>query len=550
GLPPATIDDACAAKTLILLGPDIKEELPVLYLRLRDAAREKGTQLVELTPAPTGLGPYAAETAIYRPGELAQLAASLTAPGPVTGDMAGVGREQIESMRAHIDRAGKMAGPDAPAVVVILGRPSLADGADGVLAAARIMEDIPGVAFLSGLRRGNVNGALDFGMAPGVLPGRIDLEDGRAWYEYHWGAPLPPARGTETDGILADAARGRIGALVLVGADPLADFPDANLALRGLLGARFVVAVDTHLNESARRADVVLPAAAWAERRGTFTNIEGRITWLSQLVPERGVSWPDWMIASELAARLGVNLAFTRLEDIWAEIERVSPLHHGIQYESLSGLFARNGIVVPADPAGLDRSRPPKPLDPMADPGIASAELHKVAPTALLVSSVEMLPETDSDDRSGHVDYPSPPPSGAEGEGVPPVPPRLSLPPVPLPSPGPTPSTSTGLRLVTRRVLWDGGTQAQAAPYLAGLRPAAGVRLHPSVLAGLGVAHGENVVLSSSRGSLTVAAVADPVVPTGTAVLPWNLPGARASELIDSSQPVTEVTVAPVGAAV
>jgi hypothetical protein len=117
------------------MSPDIKDELPVLYLRLRDGVREKGMQLVELTPARTGLSPYAAETAIYRPGELAQLAAALTAPGPVTGDVAGVTREQIEAVRAHIERAGQIGGPDGPSVVVILGRPSLADSQDSIVPA-------------------------------------------------------------------------------------------------------------------------------------------------------------------------------------------------------------------------------------------------------------------------------------------------------------------------------------------------------------------------------------------------------------------------------
>ena len=102
------------------------------------------------------------------------------------------------------------------------------------------------------------------------------------------------------------------------------------LALQAMLGARFVVAVDTHLTASSRLADVVLPAATWAERRGTFTNLEDRITWLSQLVTARGVAWPDWVIASELAARLGVDLGFSSLEEIWDEIARVSPLHQGV----------------------------------------------------------------------------------------------------------------------------------------------------------------------------------------------------------------------------
>ncbi|HET9078592.1 MAG TPA: NADH-quinone oxidoreductase subunit NuoG [Acidimicrobiales bacterium] len=541
GLPRATIDQAAAAPVVITVGPDIKDELPVLYLRLRHAVRENGVQLVELTPAPTGLSPYAAETAVYRPGGLAAVAAAITSGSPVTADVAGVARETLESVRAHIDRAGKISTPGGPSVVVILGRPSLAESEDQVAAAARILASLPGSAFLSALRRSNVNGALDFGLAPGVLPGRVGLDDGRAWFEYQWGAPLPEQRGTGTAGMLADAARGRIRAMVLVGADPIADFPDAGLALRGVLGAGFVVAIDTHLTESARRADVVLPAAAWSERRGTFTNIEGRITWLSQLVTEHAVSWPDWMIASEISARMGVNLAFTRLEDIWAEIERVSPLHHGVPYRVFSGVRARDGVVVPADPETVAAAGPPPPLDPMADPGIASAELHKVSPTAMLVTAVEMEPEAGSEDRSEKVAYPAPPESGASGEDVPAVPGFLGCPPVPAPNSEAAPGD--GLRLVSRRTMWDGGTQVQASEQLAGLAPEATVRLNPAVLAELGVAHGEKVRVRSGRGSLIITAAADPGVPAGSAVIPWNLPGGRAGDLIDGSGRVTEVTV-------
>ena len=106
--------------------------------------------------------------------------------------MAGVRRPSRR--RAHIDRAREKSTPDAPSLVVILGRPSLAETEEEVAAAARILAGLPGVAFLSGLRRSNVHGALDMGLAPGVLPGRVGLEAGRAWYEHQWGAALPATR--------------------------------------------------------------------------------------------------------------------------------------------------------------------------------------------------------------------------------------------------------------------------------------------------------------------------------------------------------------------
>src|SRR6202011_3774981 len=99
-------------------------------------------------------------------------------------------------------RAGKVATPGAPSIVVVLGRPSLAESEQQVAAAARVLADLPGVAFLSSLRRANVHGALDMGLAPGVLPGRVGLDAGRAWYEHHWAASLPEAAGLNTAEIL------------------------------------------------------------------------------------------------------------------------------------------------------------------------------------------------------------------------------------------------------------------------------------------------------------------------------------------------------------
>ncbi|HLH46797.1 MAG TPA: NADH-quinone oxidoreductase subunit NuoG, partial [Acidimicrobiales bacterium] len=268
----ATIDQAAAAPLVIVLGTDVKDELPIVYLRLRHAVREAGLQVVELTPTDTGLSPYAALTVHHRPGELAALSQAIAADEDPTGDVAGVPGAVIAQVRAHVARAQREAPPNTsaahpaeqPRVVIVAGRPSLAESADGVAAAVAALDRIPGVSWLSGLRRSNVHGALDLGLAPGVLPGRVGLEEGRAWYEHQWKAPLPAAAGLGTPGILAAAARGRIGGLVLIGADPVRDFPDSLAALKGIEGARFVVAVDTFLTDSSRRADVVLPAATWA----------------------------------------------------------------------------------------------------------------------------------------------------------------------------------------------------------------------------------------------------------------------------------------------
>ena len=100
---------------------------------------------------------------------------------------------------------------------------------------------------------------------------------------------------------------------------------------------------------------------------------------------------------------------------------------------------------------------------------------------------------------------------------------------------------------MSRRTLWDGGTLVQAVPALAGLHPEPRVAVNPTVLAELGLASGERVRLTSSRGSLVVAADANFDVPAGSAVLAWNVPGARAGELIDASRSFIEVRIDTAG---
>ncbi|HEY4378463.1 MAG TPA: molybdopterin-dependent oxidoreductase, partial [Acidimicrobiales bacterium] len=313
GLPRATIAETCApGATILYLGPDPKEELPVLFLRLRKAVHEDGARLIEVAPVETSLTPYAKTSVRSVPGDPASAVATLLADGTL-GD-----------------------GP----VRVVLGRPSVAESADGVLAAAAaLLAAKPDTTFLTALRRGNVMGALDMGMAPGLLPGRVTRAAGGAGV-----TNAPAADGLDATGILQAAADGQIDTLILVGADPLADFPDRALAERALTGARTVISVDTYLSESSRRADVVLAAAGFGEVSGTTTNMEGRVTSLDQKVTPPGTARPDWLIASELAAALGTEFGYTSAAQIWAEIEATAPSHSGITAEAL--VAAPDGMVV------------------------------------------------------------------------------------------------------------------------------------------------------------------------------------------------------------
>jgi predicted molibdopterin-dependent oxidoreductase YjgC len=376
-------------------------------------------------------------------------------------------------------------------------------------------------------------GALDMGLAPGVLPGRVGLDEGRAWFEQAWGS-VPSQTGMDTEGILRAAAEGRLQALVLLGADPLADFPDRELARRAIAGAGFVAAVDIFRNDSVREADVVLPAAGYAERPGTTTNLEGRVTRLGQKIVAPGVAWPEWVIANELAHRLGGDLGFESVDGIWDEIADVAPSHRGLTTALLRDRRYRDGIVAPVPPEGAPVT-PIAPIDPMSDPGIEAVETH--GETAFRKEGA------DEDELTGEQGAEAGP---AETEGA--ETPEMAPPPL-LSFTASTAATSTpaldaySLRLVSSRELYDGGTLLQHSPSLAPLARPARLRVNPYDLNRIGVDTGGRVRLSSPRTNTVIEVEADAGVPRGSAALAFNVPGTLAAELIDVTTPVTDVRI-------
>ena len=343
GLPRATIADACApGGVIVLLGPDPKEELGALYLRLRHAIIEDRATLIELTPRSTGLSKIAAHRLHPRPGEVGELALALVADAPPTRAVAGVEPAAIAAA-AEVLRAG---GP----VTVILGRASLAEGAGSIADAATTLRDgVAGARFLSALRRGNVHGALDMGLSPGLLPGRTTFAASRDAFVDAW-PKVPASPGLDATGILEAAAAGHITTLVLLGADPLRDFPDSALARKALDAVETIIAIDLFVTDSARLADVVLAAAGPTEVSGSFTNLEGRVTALRQKVTPPGTARDDWMIAAELAFRLGHDLGLESVDQIRAEIARLSPIHEAVATEAIDG---REGVLVAGGGIGV-----------------------------------------------------------------------------------------------------------------------------------------------------------------------------------------------------
>jgi NADH-quinone oxidoreductase subunit G len=259
GVPRATINEAANASTIVLLGPDLKEELPVLFLRLRDAVEKKRSKVVEFTSVESGLSGSAWRSIRYEPG---------------------TSNSAVSNALADPDIAEQLA---SGSVVIVVGRQNLAVPAGATVAALQtLLAGLPDAKVLPAFRRGNVVGALSVGLAPADAD-----HDGLA--------------------TLRAAADGKLDVLVLLGADPINDCPDADLARRALAGARRIISIDTLPSASTELADVVLAAAAFGEKAGTTTNIEGRVSPLAQQVTPYGTARPDWMIALELGLRIGAS---------------------------------------------------------------------------------------------------------------------------------------------------------------------------------------------------------------------------------------------------
>ena len=339
GLPPATIADACNSDTVLIIGPDLKEELAILHLRLHVAANKGQTRVIEIGPTVTGAETYAQRSIRCLPGEAAKtLLALLESDDPLASQL-------LEG-----------------SVVTVLGRASLAESATPALEVAAVIRDrLPHATFLPALPRGNVRGALDMGLAPGVLPGRTSLDRPTESLLNQW-QTLPDKAGLDTTGMLQAAASGQLDTLILLGADPLRDFPDRNLAAEAFQRVKTIIAIDNFITDSVAQADIVMPSTAYGEQDGTTTNIEGRISRLSQKITSPGSTRDDWMIASELAWRLGGDLGVGSREEIWREIEQVAPSHQGITIERICGPEAHEGIVVKEtsiEPTLVEPKEPP-----------------------------------------------------------------------------------------------------------------------------------------------------------------------------------------------
>ncbi|HEX8917922.1 MAG TPA: NADH-quinone oxidoreductase subunit NuoG [Chloroflexota bacterium] len=313
-MPIAGLDDA---KTIVLLGADPSQREPVLELRIRLAMNRHGAKLLAFNPHEVPLSSKATASFTYPAERFAEVARSLAGDGSWkagrgSGDLVIVGVSREELVRV----TGEYFAEGPVAVIYDDTFPGVEDRAEALVAVSEFIQSLGTrvtVGTLPLLDDCNSMGARDLGILPG------DGEPG-AW-------PEP---------VVARLALGdhRVRAAFLLGADLAGEMPETDISDR-LDNLDLLVVHELMMTATARRADVVLPAASFAEKLCTFTNSEGRIQKTSTAVPSPGIALADWQILVDLSQYLERHLDYSLPQDVWNAVRSQVQQYSNVDYGAL-----------------------------------------------------------------------------------------------------------------------------------------------------------------------------------------------------------------------
>ena len=183
----------------------------------------------------------------------------------------------------------------------------------------------------------NVQGASDSGALPTDLPGyqKIERPGVREKFEKAWAVSLPKRRGITKITAMDQMLMGKVKGVYIMGENTVVSDPNVNHAEKALRSAEFIVVQDIFMTDTAKLADVVLPAASFAESDGTFANSERRVQRVRPAISPVGQSKQDIEIILELFKAMGYPQNISSATDIWDEMRNLAPIFKGITYERL-----------------------------------------------------------------------------------------------------------------------------------------------------------------------------------------------------------------------
>jgi formate dehydrogenase major subunit len=354
------------------------------------------------------------------------------------------------------------------------------DNARCLIALALVTGNIgrPGTGLHPLRGQNNVQGASDVGLIPMFYPDYKSVTDDavRAGYEDLWGMKLDPEPGLTVVEIIHAIHAGSINGMYIMGENPAMSDPDLNHVRAALSKLDHLVVQDIFLTETAHFADVVLPASAFPEKQGTFTNSNRQVQIARQVIEPPGEAAQDWWIIQEIANRMGLGWNYQGPQDVFAEMRQSMASIKGITWQRLQ----KEGSVT--YPCGSEN-----------EPG------------------QEIL----------------------FGDGFPTASGRARLVAAQVEPPDELPDEQYPVILTTGRMLehWHTGAMTRHAAVLSAIEPEAVVNLHPRAIENLGIAPGERVSVSSRRGRVTLKTRADRDVPENMAFIPFCFHEAAANLL-------------------
>ena len=353
------------SQLMFVIGSNTTETHPVISYRMR-RAKKKGATLIVADPRRIELAEYADVFLQLLPGTnealLNGMLHVIIEEGLVdkefiqerTEGFAAVAEtvkkytpEYVETITGvaadDLRQAARLYGEaESAAIFYTMGITQHTKGTNNVLAVANLAmatgnlgKPSSGVNPLRG--QNNVQGACDMGGLPNVITGYQKVGDSATMekFEKSWSTKLNPEPGLTVPEIFSAVLQGEIKALYIMGENPAISDADLVQVHAALDKVDFLVVQDLFLTETACRADVVFPAAAFAEKDGTFVNTERRVQRVRKAIDPPGEAKPDWLILNELAAELGLNWKYDQAEDIFNEITRLTPSYAGISYQRL-----------------------------------------------------------------------------------------------------------------------------------------------------------------------------------------------------------------------
>lgn len=518
-----SIAEMANLECFMITGSNTAETHPVIATFLKQAVRQKRARLIVLDPRQTEMTQYAELWLRQRPGtDIAlfnAMAHVIVAEGLYNREFVAARTEGFDDYRASLaDKTPEWAeeltgvpaddiraaariyaGARAAAIYWGMGISQSTHGTANTLTLANLAllcghigRPYTGLNPLRG--QNNVQGCSDSGGLPNVYTAYQPVSDPnvRAGFEAEWRVPLPAEPGLTATEMVDGILTGRVKGWYVMGENPLMSEPNLHHARHALEQLEFFVAQDIFFNETNVYADVILPAASFAEKDGTFTNSDRRVQRVHRALAAPGEARADWEIITDLARRtirrmaedgsagraadLLAGWAYAGPGDVWDEMRRVTPDFRGITYERLA---AEGGVHWPC-PA---------------------------------------------------VDHPGTPYLFAEtfprGRG--------KLWPVPYETESELPDPDYPFVLSTGRVLyqWHGGTLTRISALDAGW-PECTVELHPHDAARLGLETGDWVEVASRRGAITARLLVTGRSPEGTIFIPFHFVEAAANILTDN----------------